>query len=116
MASRSEAHRGEDPSLSGPPPPFNAARSELVRQPDARLGTAVVETGEAPGLEDRRRMTLRRDEVALADVQDEVVAQHVVDVPEGLHAELVGRVDGHAQHGHDAAAAIEGEAGEREER
>src|SRR5437773_9184452 len=50
---------------------------ELVGESQLGLGAAVVEAAEAPGLEDGRAATLRRDEVALRDVDDEVVAHHV---------------------------------------
>src|SRR5207247_11476479 len=93
-----------------------ASHLELVRETQLGLRAAVVEAAEAPGVEDGRAAAPRRDEVPLRDVHDEVVAHHVIDRPEGLHAELVGRVDGHAEHGDDAAAAVEGERGEGEER
>src|SRR5262252_2668835 len=89
---------------------------ELKRQTEARLGASRVQTRQAPGLEDRRAVPARRHEVALGEVHDEVVADHVVDRPERLHVELVGRVDRDAGHRHDAAAAVEGEGREGEER
>src|SRR5947199_765195 len=88
---------------------------ELVGESQLGLGAAVVEAAEAPGLEDGRAATLRRDEVALRDVDDEVVAHHVGDGPERLHAPLVHPVDRHARDRDDAAAAVEGEGREGEE-
>src|SRR4029077_9241298 len=82
---------------------------------DRRLGASLVETGEAPRLEDRRVVPPRGHEVALADVHDEVVPDDVVDVPERLHVPLVHRVDRQAEHRHDAATAVERERREREQ-
>src|SRR5437016_3516408 len=90
--------------------------SELQSEPHARLRASRVETREPPGLEDRGVVSARRNEVPLREVEDEIVPQEVVDRPEGLHAELVRRVDGDSEDRHDAATAVEGEAGEREER
>src|SRR6266478_7170675 len=101
-----------DPSVA----PAWPSRLELVRETQLGLRAAVVEAAEAPGVEDGRAAAPRRDEVPLCEVHDEVVAHHVIDRPEGLHAELVGRVNCHAEHGEDAAAAVEGEPGEGEER
>src|SRR5215470_6729970 len=85
---------------------------ELVRQTDLGLRPAVVQAGQAPGLEDRRAVAARREEVALCDVDDEVVAHHVVHRPERLHVEVVGRVDRRADDGHDAPPTVERERGE----
>src|SRR6266478_4722993 len=99
----------------GGPPSDPVAVLELVGQTKLGLGATVVEPAEAPSLEDRRATALRGDEVTLGDVDDEIVADHVVDGPERLHAPLVHPVDCHSGHRHDAAAAVEGEGGERED-
>src|SRR5262249_47011368 len=90
--------------------------SELVGQTQRRLRAVGVETAQAPGLEDRRAVPAWLDEVALREVHDEVVAHHVVHRPERLHVPLVHRVDGHAERRHDAAATVERERRQGEER
>src|SRR5436190_13652071 len=79
---------------------------ELVGEDQLGLGAAVVEAAEAPALEDGRAAALRRDEVALRDVEDEVVAHYVGDGPEWVHAPLVHPVDRHARARDDDAAAV----------
>src|SRR3989442_1473596 len=88
--------------------------SELVRQPQARLRASAAQTREPPVVE-ARGLAARVDEIALREVHDEVVADHVVDGPEGLQHELVHEIDGEADHRHDAPAAIEGRGAERGE-
>src|SRR5947207_5807711 len=111
---------GRGPESNGAPAPFQSSRGrrrlELERQAEARLRASRVQAREAPGLEDRRFTSPWGHEVALGEVHDEVVAYHVVDRPERLHVELVRGVDRHAEHRHDAAAAVEGEGRQGEER
>src|SRR5947209_7057664 len=77
--------------------------SELQSEPHARLRASRVETREPPGLEDRGVVSARRNEVPLREVEDEIVPQEEVDGPEGLHADLVRRVDGDSEDRPDAA-------------
>src|SRR5262245_17692128 len=75
-----------------PPRPETKSRVgvlELEGHPEARLRAACVHPGETPALEDRSRMAAWRDEVALRQIEHDVVPDEPVDRPEGLHAELV---------------------------
>src|SRR5437016_11978687 len=106
-------------STSSPPTAAHRRRAgtrlELVGQAELGLRAIVVEPAEAPRLEDGRAVAVGRDEVALGEVDDEVITHDVIDGPERLHVPLVHPVDRCPNHRHDAAAAVEGESRERED-
>src|SRR5437870_4835799 len=88
---------------------------ELQRQSQARLRPSGGQRAESPRREDRV-LARRVDEVALDDVEADVVAQDVLEHPERFHHVVVRGVDGHPEHGQHAAAAIEGERREARDR
>src|SRR5574341_97537 len=89
---------------------FIRSSSELVRQSDARLGAAAVQTSDTPALE--HRTAGRVDEVALRQVQDQVVGDEVVEHPEDFHVVAVHGIDDVHHERNDLAAAIEGGRGQ----
>src|SRR5437667_3908617 len=88
---------------------------ELQRQSHAGLRPSLRQRAEPPGREDGI-LARRIDEVALHDVDADVVAHDVLEHPERLHHVVVRRVDRHPEHGQHAATAIKAERREARDR
>src|SRR5438093_2297098 len=88
---------------------------ELQRQSRPGLRPSPRQRAEPPGREDGI-LPRRIDEVALHDVDADVVAHDVLEHPERLHHVVVRRVDRHPEHGQHAAAAIKAERREARDR